>query len=221
MARRFSAPYQSEPFSGLATWARNLAVFSVDRGRGLHPHRPLRLPGDEAGDCDLLRRARLRGAVDPDRARRLCRDLAERHARHGAHPARLHDRRGRARLSRPISPCNTASCRRSTTSPPTRSTRRASRRWRGCAPATAPTRPSMPGSIPPSSSARPIPTSSRSKSRFPPSAPMRSRCARQQAQMARHRRAAAAAAAPHRPHRGGGAHADHGFSRGRFDPRRA
>jgi uncharacterized protein (DUF1499 family) len=29
MARRFSAPYQSEPFSGLATWARNLALFSV------------------------------------------------------------------------------------------------------------------------------------------------------------------------------------------------
>src|SRR6201995_4616579 len=29
MVRRFSAPYQSEPFSGLATWARNLAVFSV------------------------------------------------------------------------------------------------------------------------------------------------------------------------------------------------
>src|SRR5579871_6655127 len=29
MARRFSAPYQSEPFSGLATWARNLSVFSV------------------------------------------------------------------------------------------------------------------------------------------------------------------------------------------------
>jgi uncharacterized protein (DUF1499 family) len=29
MARRFSAPYQSEPFSALATWARNLAVFSV------------------------------------------------------------------------------------------------------------------------------------------------------------------------------------------------
>ncbi|HEX2363984.1 MAG TPA: DUF1499 domain-containing protein [Bradyrhizobium sp.] len=29
MARRFSASYQSEPFSGLATWARNLAVFSV------------------------------------------------------------------------------------------------------------------------------------------------------------------------------------------------
>ena len=29
MARRFSAPYQSEPVSGLATWARNLAVFSV------------------------------------------------------------------------------------------------------------------------------------------------------------------------------------------------
>ena len=29
MARRFSAPYQSEPVSGLATWARNLAVFAV------------------------------------------------------------------------------------------------------------------------------------------------------------------------------------------------
>src|SRR6201991_2683845 len=29
MARRFSAPYQSEPFSALATWARNLAVFAV------------------------------------------------------------------------------------------------------------------------------------------------------------------------------------------------
>jgi hypothetical protein len=29
MARRFSAPYQSEPVSGLATWSRNLAMFSV------------------------------------------------------------------------------------------------------------------------------------------------------------------------------------------------
>src|SRR5438128_12144552 len=29
MARRFSAPYQTEPVSALATWARNLAVFSV------------------------------------------------------------------------------------------------------------------------------------------------------------------------------------------------
>src|SRR5712664_4501511 len=29
MARRFSAPYQSEPVSRLASWARNLAVFSV------------------------------------------------------------------------------------------------------------------------------------------------------------------------------------------------
>src|ERR1700745_4502903 len=28
MARRFSAPYQSEPVSGLASWARNLAVLS-------------------------------------------------------------------------------------------------------------------------------------------------------------------------------------------------
>src|SRR4051795_6157151 len=29
MARRFSAPYQSEPVSSLAAWARNLAFFSV------------------------------------------------------------------------------------------------------------------------------------------------------------------------------------------------
>src|SRR6202020_1805677 len=29
MARRFSAPYQSEPVSRLASWARNLAVFSA------------------------------------------------------------------------------------------------------------------------------------------------------------------------------------------------
>jgi hypothetical protein len=29
MARRFSAPYRSEPVSSLASWARNLAVFSV------------------------------------------------------------------------------------------------------------------------------------------------------------------------------------------------
>ena len=29
MARRFSAPYQQEPVSGLATWSRNLAFFSV------------------------------------------------------------------------------------------------------------------------------------------------------------------------------------------------
>jgi hypothetical protein len=29
MARRFSAPYQSEPVSSLATWARNLAIFAV------------------------------------------------------------------------------------------------------------------------------------------------------------------------------------------------
>jgi hypothetical protein len=29
MARRFSAPYQTEPVSSLASWARNLAVFSI------------------------------------------------------------------------------------------------------------------------------------------------------------------------------------------------
>src|SRR3977135_547446 len=29
MARRFSAPYQSEPVSSLATWARKLAAFAI------------------------------------------------------------------------------------------------------------------------------------------------------------------------------------------------
>src|SRR5439155_16780693 len=29
MARRISAPYQTEPVSALATWSRNLAVFSL------------------------------------------------------------------------------------------------------------------------------------------------------------------------------------------------
>src|SRR5476651_988499 len=29
MARRFSAPYQSEPVSSLASWSRNLAVFAL------------------------------------------------------------------------------------------------------------------------------------------------------------------------------------------------
>jgi hypothetical protein len=29
MARRFSAPYQSEPVSSLAIWARRLAAFSA------------------------------------------------------------------------------------------------------------------------------------------------------------------------------------------------
>src|ERR1700755_3337782 len=46
-----------------------------DRGRGLDPDRALRLPGNEAGDRDLLRRAGACRPVDPDRARRLCRDL--------------------------------------------------------------------------------------------------------------------------------------------------
>src|SRR2546428_12176085 len=31
MARRFSAPYQSEPVSSLATWSRHLAIFAVVR----------------------------------------------------------------------------------------------------------------------------------------------------------------------------------------------
>jgi hypothetical protein len=57
------------------------------RGSGLDPHRPLRVPGNETGAGDLLRRAGLRRVVDPGRVRRLCRDLAERLARHEPHPA--------------------------------------------------------------------------------------------------------------------------------------
>ena len=77
MARRFSAPYQSEPVSSLATWARNLAVFSVVAVLvsivivrfGFLEVKPA---------LATLRRAGLRRAVHPGRLRRLRRDLAER-----------------------------------------------------------------------------------------------------------------------------------------------
>ena len=175
MARRFSAPYQSEPVSSLATWARNLAVFSVVAVLvsivivrfGFLEMKPALATFFGALACAGL--SILVGL------RRLRRDLAERIARHEPHPAGVPDRRGRAGLSRPISACNTASCRRSTTSPPIRSIRRASRRWRGCAPATAPTPRSMPVSIPPNSSGWPIPISRPSNSRSRRSGPMRSR----------------------------------------------
>ena len=87
MARRFSAPYQSEPVSSLATWARNLAVFSVIAvvvsilivRFGFLEMKPALATFFGALACA--------GAFDPGRPRRLCRDLAERLARHEPHPA--------------------------------------------------------------------------------------------------------------------------------------
>src|ERR1700737_1449860 len=129
MARRFSAPYQSEPVSSLATWARNLAVFSVVAvvvsilivRFGFLEMKPALATFFGALACAGLsilvglaafvaiwqngsrgvsatplgvRRAFPSGWVG-----RLCRDLAERLARHEPHPAGAVDRRGRARLS--------------------------------------------------------------------------------------------------------------------------
>ena len=87
MARRFSAPYQSEPVSSLATWARNLAVFSVVAvvvsilivRFGFLEMKPAL--------ATFFGALALRRPFDPGRPRRLCRDLAERLARHGPHPA--------------------------------------------------------------------------------------------------------------------------------------
>ena len=62
---------------------------------------------------------------------------------------------------------------RSTTSPPIRSIRRASRRWRGCAAAKAPTPRFMPGSIRPNSSGSLIPISRRWSWKSRRSGPMR------------------------------------------------
>src|SRR3954454_21562779 len=69
------------------------------RGGGVDPDRSFRLPGDEAGASDLLRRTRLRRAVDPGRPRRLCPDLAERIPRYGTDAAGLPDPGRPARLS--------------------------------------------------------------------------------------------------------------------------
>ena len=100
MARRFSAPYQSEPVSSLATWSRNLAVFSVVAVMvsilivrfGFLEIKPAL--ATFFGALGLAGLSILVGL------RRLCRDLAERLARHGPHPAGAPDRRRRARLPR-------------------------------------------------------------------------------------------------------------------------
>ncbi len=53
MARRFSAPYQSEPVSNLATWARNLAVFGTP------------LPGQLTDNMFLTRNEQIFAFTDP------------------------------------------------------------------------------------------------------------------------------------------------------------
>ena len=76
MARRFSARYQSEPFSALATWARRLAVFSavatlvsiVAVRFGILESKPALVT--------LFGRSGLRRAVDPGGVRRLCGAMA-------------------------------------------------------------------------------------------------------------------------------------------------
>src|SRR5450631_1218810 len=83
--------------------AQSRGVFGR-RGAGLDRHRPLRLPRNETGAGDVLRRAGLRRPFHSGGVRRLYRDLAEWLARHEPHPAGVFDRRGGPhlpRLSRP------------------------------------------------------------------------------------------------------------------------
>jgi hypothetical protein len=163
MARRFSAPYQSEPVSSFATWSRNLAIFSVVAvvvsivivRFDFLEMKPALATFFGALGCTLL--SILVGfaafaAIWQNGSRGM----------------------GRILLAFLINALVLAypACRRSTTSPPTRSIRRASSRWHGCAPATAPIQPPMQGSIPPSGSGSPIPISSQSSLRSRSSAPM-------------------------------------------------
>ena len=165
MARRFSAPYQSEPVSSLATWSRNLAIFAVIAAAvsilivrfGFLEMKPALATFSGALALALF--------FHPGRPRRLCRDLAERVARHGPDPAPF--------LINAILLAYPAylalqyrNCRRFTTSPPIRSIRRASRRWLGCAAAKAPTPRCLPDSIRPNSSGPPIPISRPWSSKF-------------------------------------------------------
>ena len=101
--------------------------------------------------------------------RGLRRDLAGGAGGHGGGPVGDGDLARAARLSGLSRPPRPTGCRGSTTSPPIRSIRRATRRWRGCARAM-PIRSPMPGSMPPSSSARPIPISGRSATSATPQA---------------------------------------------------
>ena len=195
MARRFSAPYQSEPVSGLANGARNLAVFSVIAvvvsilivRFGFLEMKPALATFFGALGCAAL--SILIGLAGFAATGKTA-------PRHGAHPFARRDRCGRARLSRGISAWQyrkLPAIHDITTDPidPPRFEALARLRARDEARRCSP--PCMPVSIPPNSSGRPIPTSSRSRSKFRPErAYAGSVGAGQQAQVAGDRRASAA-----------------------------
>ncbi len=173
MARRFSAPYQSEPVSSLATWARNLAIFSVVAvvvsilivRFGFLEMKPALATFFGALACaglSILVGMAAFAAIWQNGSRGMSRILL----------ALLIDTI--CSPTRPILPCNTASCRQIhdiTTDPIDPPRFEALAR---CAAATAPTPRSMPVSIPPSSSAWPIPISRPCSSKSRRSAPMMS-----------------------------------------------
>ena len=155
MARRFSAPYQSEPVSSLASWARNLAVFSVVAVLvsilivrfGFLEIKPALATFFGALACaglSILVGFAAFVAIWQNGSRGMSRILLALliDAVVLAYPAYL------GLQYRKLPPIHDI-----TTDPidPPRS-----RRWRGCAAAKAPTPPFMRGYIPPSSSACPI-----------------------------------------------------------------
>ena len=174
MARRFSAPYQSEPVSSLASWARNLAVFSIVAVLvsifivrfGFLEVKPALATFFGALGCaglSILVSLAAFVAIWQNGSRGMGRILLALliDAAVLAYPAYL------ALQYRKLPPIHDI-----TTDPidPPRFDARA------CAPAMAPTPPSMPGCIPPNSSGWPIPTSRRWNSTSPSSGPMRSHC---------------------------------------------
>ncbi len=161
MARRFSAPYLSEPVSRLASWSRNLAVFSVVAVLvsivivrfGFLEIKPALATFFGALACagvsilvGIAGAAMIWQSGERGMGRILLAFLID--AMLLAYPAYL----GLQYRKLPARP------------------------WRGCAAAMAPIRRPMPGFIRPSSSASLTPTSRPSSSNFRCSGPMRSRC---------------------------------------------
>ena len=173
MARRFSAPYQSEPVSSLATWARNLAVFSVVAvvvsilivRFGFLEMKPALATFFGALACaglSILVGLAAFVAIWQNGSRGMSRILLALliDAVVLAYPAYL------GLQYRKLPPIHDIT--------PIRSIHRASTRWRGCGSATAPTPQSTPGCTRPNSSGSTIPISRPWNSTFPCSAPMRS-----------------------------------------------
>ena len=172
MARRFSAPYQTEPVSGLATWSRNLAVFSVitvlvavvivhTDFLEIKPAMATFFGGLAVAGLSILLAIAAFASIWQNGSRGMGRILLALliDAMVLAYPAYLGLQYRKLPNIHDITP--------------TRSIRRASRRWRACAPATAPIPRSMRASIRPSSSASPIPISRPWSSSCRRSAPMR------------------------------------------------